>query len=200
MQKQLSSYWKLFWLHSQKTRMQLHKLYTNCGLHWFCLCNESNPPQCCCSFWSELILTFTSFLVYKLDHIQNLIFYVLANSSSTYFIIITFAYEYSILTTPTLSVELKLFDRSLNNFISETASLFVTFSSGHWMILNVCIRNYFSQFLLFVGIQIQLAHSTQSIDWFYYWVHHFVIKFKKKNSPPRKISSIHISCRISAHV
>ena len=54
MQKQFSSYWKLFWLHSQKTRMQLHKLYTNCGPHWFHLCNESNLPQCCCSFWSEL--------------------------------------------------------------------------------------------------------------------------------------------------
>ena len=36
-----------------------------------------------------LILTLTLFLVYKSDHIQNLIFHILANFSSTYYFVNT---------------------------------------------------------------------------------------------------------------
>ena len=47
-----------------------------------------------------------------------------------------FAHEHSLPTTPTPSVELRLFDRTLNNIISEVVSLPVKFPSSECMTLD----------------------------------------------------------------
>lgn len=56
---------------------------------------------------NSLILTLTSLLVCKLDHIQNPIFCTLVNSGFTYcFVDDIFIKKYNIPTTPTLPIEL----------------------------------------------------------------------------------------------
>ena len=96
-----------------------------------------------------LILTLILFLVCKSDHIQNLIFYTLIDSGSIYYFVGTiFTIYIYIPTILILLIKLKLFDGSLNNIISKTVFLPITFSSGYWMTLNVYITSLDSSCLL----------------------------------------------------
>ena len=77
-----------------------------------------------------LTLPLISSLVYKLDHIQNPIFYALIDSGSIYYFINTiFALKYNIFRNSTSPIELKLLDKLLNNIISKTAFLPIIFPS-----------------------------------------------------------------------
>ena len=99
---------------------------------------------------NSLILTLILFLVCKSDHTQNLIFYTLINSGSIHYFVGTI-FKYIYIYIPTiliLFIKLKLFDGSLNNIISKTVFLPITFSSGYWMTLNVYITSLDSSCLL----------------------------------------------------
>ena len=87
-----------------------------------------------------LILSLTLLLVCKSNYIQNSTFHVLIDSKFIYcFIDTAFVLKYSIFIKLTLSVELKLFNRSSDNIITKTTFLPVTFPSGNQMILNLYI-------------------------------------------------------------
>jgi len=101
---------------------------------------------------NSLTLSLTLPLVYKLDYVQKTIFHALMDSKSTYYFINTiFMLKYNIPTNLTSFVKLKLFDRLLNNIISKTAFLSITFLSSDQMILNVYIMSLNSSYLLVLG-------------------------------------------------
>ena len=73
---------------------------------------------------NSLILLLKLLLVCKLDYIQSSTFHILVSSRFTYhFIDTVYVLKYNISTNLTLSIELKLFNRLLNNIISEIALL-----------------------------------------------------------------------------
>ena len=89
----------------------------------------SNPNSLC--------IPLVSPLVYAPDHLQPISIWTLVDSRSMYcFLDSAFAHEHSLPTTPTPSVELRLFDRTLNNIISEVVSLPVKFPSSECMTLD----------------------------------------------------------------
>jgi len=101
---------------------------------------------------NSLTLSLTLPLVCKLDYVQKTIFHALMDSKSThYFINTIFMLKYNISTNLTSFVKLKLFDRLLNNIISKTAFLSITFLSSDQMILNVYIMSLNSSYLLVLG-------------------------------------------------
>ena len=83
---------------------------------------------------NSLCIPLVSPLVCALDHLQPTPIWTLVDSGSTYcFLDSAFACGHSLSTTPTLPVELCLFDRTLNNIISEVVLLPVKFLSGKCM-------------------------------------------------------------------
>ena len=112
-----------------------------------------------------LTLLLISSLVYKLDHIQNPIFYTLIDSRSIYYFINTiFALKYNIFRNSTSPIELKLLDKLLNNIISKTAFLPIIFPSGDQMILNIYIIFLNSFYLLVLKYNWLTQHSL-TINW-----------------------------------
>jgi len=112
-----------------------------------------------------LILSLTLLLVCKSDYIQNSTFHIIIDSKFIYcFIDTTFVLKYSILIKLTLSVELKLFNRSSNNIITKTAFLPVTFPSGNQMILNLYIISLKFSYSLVLRYYWLIQHNL-TINW-----------------------------------
>ena len=86
---------------------------------------------------NSLCIPLVSPLVYAPDHLQPIPIWTLVDSRSTYcFLNFAFAHGHSLPTTPTLPVELHLFDGTSNNIISEVVSLPVKFLSSECMTLD----------------------------------------------------------------
>ena len=75
-----------------------------------------------------LTLSHTLLLICRLDHIQNLTFHALINFGFIHYLINSiFILKHNISTKPNLPVKLKLFNRLLNNIITETTSISIAF-------------------------------------------------------------------------
>jgi len=91
-------------------------------------------------------------LVCVLDHLQPIPIQTLVDSGSTHcFLDSAFAHGYFLPTTSTPPVELRLFDGTSNNIISEVVSLPVKFPSGECMTLDFYVTPLDSCCLLVLG-------------------------------------------------
>ena len=114
---------------------------------------------------NSLIFSLILLLVCKSHHIQNLTFCALIDLRSIYYFIdSTFILKHNIPTKPTLSVKLKLFDRSSNNAITKTVFLPVAFPYGDQIILSVYVilLNFSCSLVLRYN---WLTQHNSTIDW-----------------------------------
>jgi len=104
------------------------------------VCATTSPMRLNVSALSDpnsLCIPLISPLVYASDHLQPIPIQTLVDSRSTHcFLDSAFAREHFLPTTPTPPVELRLFDGTSNNIISEVVSLPVKFPSGECMTLD----------------------------------------------------------------
>jgi len=105
---------------------------------------------------NSLCILLVSPLVCAPDHLQPIPIWTLVDSGFTHcFLDSAFARRHSLPITPTLPVELHLFDRTSNNIISEVVSLPVTF-----------LLCYSTWFLLFSGLRLLLPATIHWLTGF----------------------------------
>ena len=108
---------------------------------------------------NSLCIPLVSSLVCAPDYLQPIPIRTLVDSGSTHcFLDSAFAHGHSLPTTPTLPVELRLFDGTLNNIISEIVSLPVKFPSSECMTLDFYVTPLDSCCSLVLG------HSLWNFD------------------------------------
>jgi len=101
---------------------------------------------------NSLCIPLVSPLVCALDHLQPIPIRTLVDSRSTHcFLDSAFVRGHSLPTTPTLPVELRLFDGTSNNIISKVVSLPVKFPSSECITLDFYITPLHSCCSLVLG-------------------------------------------------